>query len=55
MAHSNEIPFEDNMNNWGLWSLLSEFWNTFTLGNGRQCLVPWLLFTGSLAHCLLDG
>lgn len=32
MTHSNEVSFEGNMNNWGLWSLLPEFWNAFTLG-----------------------
>lgn len=55
MTHSNEVSFEGNMNTWGLWSLLSEFWNAFTLGNRRQWLFPWLLFAASLAHCLLDG
>lgn len=55
MTHSNEVPFEGYMNNWGLWYSLSKFWNALTLGKQEAVVVPWLLFTDSLAYCLLDG
>lgn len=55
MTHSNEVSFEGNMNNWGLWSLLSEFWNAFALGK-QEVVAGSLAFVHRLsAYSLLDG
>lgn len=51
MTHSDEVSLEGNMNNWGLWSLLSEFWNAPTLGK-EEVMAGSLAFVHRLSSIL---
>lgn len=51
MTHNNEVSFEGNMNNWGLLSQLSEFWNAFSLGK-QEAVAVSLAFVQRLSSIL---